>query len=178
MANFCSACGTALERRHLFGKVRLACPACGQVYFDDPKVAVGVVASRDGQILLTRRNHEPKMGCWSFPSGFVDAFEDVVEGAAREAWEETGIRITVGRLLGVYQEPGSRVIYLAYAAEAGPGAPVVGDECMDVRFFPTDALPELAFHHDAAILAAWRETTPPPAPPPPPSAAGEGSDRA
>jgi 8-oxo-dGTP diphosphatase len=133
------------------------CPACGQVHFDDPKVAVGVVAARDGMILLTRRNHEPKMGCWSFPSGFVDAYEDVVEAAVREAWEETGIRVDVRDLLGVYQEPGSRVIYLAYAADAGPGEPVAGDECMEVRFFSAGSLPALAFTHDAAILTAWRQ---------------------
>lgn len=156
MPKFCSGCGTALEERPLFGKLRPVCPACGQVHFEDPKVAVGVVAERDGRILLTRRNHEPKMGCWSFPSGFVDAYEDVVQAAAREAWEETGIVVDVRALLGVYQEPGSRVIYLAYAAAAGPGDPVIGDECMDVRFFPADALPDLAFHHDAAILEAWR----------------------
>jgi 8-oxo-dGTP diphosphatase len=158
MPNFCSACGARLEERPAFGKVRPVCPACGQVHFEDPKVAVGVVAEREGQILLTRRNHEPKMGCWSFPSGFVDAYENVVEAAVREAFEETGIRVTVGPLLGVYQEPGSRVIYLAFAAEAGPGEPVCGEECMEVRFFPADALPELAFHHDAAILAAWRRS--------------------
>jgi ADP-ribose pyrophosphatase YjhB (NUDIX family) len=145
-----------LEPREAGGRIRPACPACGQVHYDDPKVAVGVVAARDGMILLTRRNHEPKMGCWSFPSGFVDAYEDVVAAAAREAWEETGIRVTVGALLGVYQDPGSRVIFLAYAAEAGPGDPVVGEECMDVRFFPADALPDLAFHHDPSILDAWR----------------------
>lgn len=158
MARFCSECGTALERRETAGKPRPVCPACGLVYFDDPKVAVGVVASRQGQILLTRRNHEPKMGCWSFPSGFVDAYENVVEAAAREAWEETGIRVTVGPLLGVFQEPGSRVIFLAFAAEAGPGEPVTGEECLEVGFFPADALPELAFHHDPEIVRAWQQT--------------------
>jgi ADP-ribose pyrophosphatase YjhB (NUDIX family) len=158
VARFCSECGAALEQREASGRVRPVCPACGHVHFDDPKVAVGVVASRGGQILLTRRNHDPKMGCWSFPSGFVDAFEDVVAAAARETLEETGIEVTVGRLLGVFQEPGSRVVYLAFAAEAAPGEPVVGDECMDVRFFPADSLPEPAFHHDTAILRAWRET--------------------
>lgn len=161
MANFCIECGTRLEPREMFGRERGVCPACGHVHFDEPKVAVGVVASRDGQVLLTRRNHEPKLGCWSFPSGYVDAFEDVRAGAAREAWEETGIRVEVGPLLGVWQEPGSRVIYLAFAAEAAAGDPIVGDECMDVRFFPADALPDLAFTHDGAIVAAWRRTSPP-----------------
>lgn len=156
MPVYCSACGNLLEPRPVFGRVRPVCPQCGQVHFDDPKVAVGVVAARDGAILLTRRNHEPKMGCWSFPSGFVDAFELVEAAAAREAMEETGIAVQVGPLLGAFQEPGSKVIYLAFAAEAGPGEPVVGDECFEVQFFPADALPELAFIHDSAIMAAWR----------------------
>lgn len=156
MPTFCSACGCRLVEREAFGRIRPVCPACGQVHFDDPKVAVGVVAARDGQILLTRRNHEPKMGEWSFPSGFVDAYEDVVAAAAREAWEETRIRVRVRHLLGVYQEPDSRVIFLAYAADAGPGEPVASEESLEVRFFPVNALPPLAFHHDAAILAAWR----------------------
>jgi ADP-ribose pyrophosphatase YjhB (NUDIX family) len=156
---FCVECGARLEEREAFGRPRPVCPACGHTHFDDPKVGVGVVASRDGRILLTRRNHEPKLGEWSFPAGFVDAGENVVEAAAREAMEETGIRVEVGPLLGVFQEQGSRVIFLAYAATAGPGEPVCGDECMDVRYFPADALPPLAFGTDAAILDAWRRLT-------------------
>ena len=156
-ATYCPMCAAALERREAFGRERPVCPNCGYTHFDDPKVAVGVVAERDGQILMTRRNHEPKLGEWSFPSGYVDAYEDVQEAAVREAWEETGLRVTLEGLLGVYQEPGSRVIFLAYAARAGEGEPVPGDECLDVRFFPPDALPPPAFHHDSAIITAWRE---------------------
>lgn len=125
------------------------------MHFDDPKVAVGLVAERDGLILMTRRNHDPKLGCWSFPSGFVDAYEDVREAAVREVLEETSITATVEHLLGVYQEPGSRVIFLAFAGTAGPGEPVPGDESFEVAFFPPDQLPEPAFHHDPAIIAAW-----------------------
>ena len=155
-ARFCVECGGALAEREAFGRLRLACAACGQIHFDDPKVAVGVVATRGGRILLTRRNHEPKLGEWSFPAGFVDAGENVVAAAAREAWEETGVRVAVGPLLGVFQEQGSRVIFLAYAAEAGDEEPICGDECFEVRYFPPDALPPLAFGTDASIVAAWR----------------------
>jgi 8-oxo-dGTP diphosphatase len=156
-AAFCVECGARLEPRQAFGRERLVCPKCGHVHFDDPKVAVGVVAERDGAILLTRRNHEPKLGAWSFPSGYVDAYEDVQQAAVRETWEETGIRIRIKRLLGVYQEPDSRVIFLAFAAVAEPGEPVPGDECFEVRFFPPEDLPPPAFLHDTAILAAWHE---------------------
>jgi 8-oxo-dGTP diphosphatase len=153
---FCLHCGAILAYREVFGHERPACPSCDYIYFEDPKVAVGVVAERNGQILLTLRNHEPRMGCWSFPSGFVDAREDVREAAVREALEETGIRVEIERLLGIYQEDGSRVIYIAYAALAGPGEPIADAESIDVRFFPIDDLPEMAFPHDGAILAAWR----------------------
>jgi ADP-ribose pyrophosphatase YjhB (NUDIX family) len=156
VVSFCVECGSALEQREAFGRVRPVCSACGHIHFDDPKVAVGVVATREGRILLTRRNHDPKMGEWSFPAGFVDAGENVVEAAAREAWEETGVRVQVGALLGVFQEPGSRVIFLAYAANAGDEEPVCGDECMAVAYFSPEELPPLAFGTDAAILTAWR----------------------
>lgn len=156
-ATFCLECGTRLQPRQAFGRERLACPQCEHVHFEDLKVAVGVVADRDGQILLTRRNHEPKLGAWSFPSGYVDAYEDVREAAVREAWEETGVRVRIEHLLGVYQEPNSRVIFLAFAASAEAGDPVPGDECFEVSYFPPEALPPPAFEHDSAILAAWRE---------------------
>ena len=154
--SYCPMCAASLDRREAFGRERLVCPTCGYVHFEDPKVAVGVVAERDGRILMTQRNHEPKLGAWSFPSGYVDAYENVEEAAVREAREETGIDVTIERLLGVYQEPGSRVIFLAFAATAGAGDPVVGDECIDVRVFTPDDLPPPAFHHDAAIIDAWR----------------------
>lgn len=154
--HFCIACGAALEQREAFGKLRSVCPRCGHVHFEDPKVSVGVVATRDGAILLTRRNHEPRLGEWSFPAGFVDAYENVAEAAAREAWEETGVRVRVGPLLGVFQEPGSRVVFIAFAAEAGEQTPVCGDECLEVRYFAPEALPPLAFDTDGAVLAAWR----------------------
>lgn len=154
-AHFCQRCGAALEPREVFGQLRPACPACGFVHYDDPKVAVGVVASRRGKILLTRRNHEPRLGGWSFPSGFVDAREDVRVAAVREAREETGIEVTLGELLGVYQESGSRVIYLAFSARAGEGKPVADAESIEVRFFPHESLPVLAFPHDQQILDAW-----------------------
>ena len=68
--SFCVECGSRLEPREAFGRVRQVCPTCGHVHFEDPKVGVGVVATRDGRILLTRRNHEPKLGEWSFPARY------------------------------------------------------------------------------------------------------------
>lgn len=155
MAAYCHECGAALEPRLAFGKLRSVCPRCGYTHFDDPKVAVGVVVEMAGRIVLGRRNHEPRFGCWSFPSGFVDAGEVPEDAARREVQEETGLEVVLDRLLGVYSQAGERVIFLAYAGHATGGELAAGEECIEVATFPPDALPQLAFPNDGAILAAW-----------------------
>ncbi len=156
-ARFCQQCGAPLRRRVAFGRRRQLCPQCGYVHFNDPKVAVGVLAQRRGQLLLVRRNLEPHIGEWSFPSGYVDAGETLEDAAVRETREETGLDVRIQRLLGAYSAPGDRVIFIAFAGRVTRGRIEVGWECQDVRFFPPDALPPLAFPHDADIVRAWRK---------------------
>jgi ADP-ribose pyrophosphatase YjhB (NUDIX family) len=160
MVKFCTQCGTAVEERMAFGKMRAVCPACGTVNFEDPKVAVGVVVSYLGGIVLGKRNHEPKMGSWSFPSGFVEVGEPLELAAARECEEETGLKVRIDHLLGAYSTPGERVIFIAYAGTAIGGTMAPGDECTDVQIFHADAMPDMAFPHDGAILEAWQRGTP------------------
>ncbi len=153
---FCSACGGTLRRRTYEGRRRFACPDCGQIVFDDPKVAVGVLATRRGKLLLVQRARTPHRGSWSFPSGFVDAGEGLEEAAVRETNEETGLDIRIQRQLGAFGSRGDRVVFVAYAARVVAGHIAVGRECQDVQYFDPDALPPLAFPHDAEILRIWR----------------------
>ena len=155
MVKFCSQCGCATEDKVAFGRVRSVCPACNTVNFEDPKVAVGVVVSHLGGIVLGKRNHDPKIGSWSFPSGFVEVGEPLELAAARECEEETGLKVRIDRLLGAYSTPGERVIFIAFAGTAIGGTMQAGEECQDVAVFQPDALPDMAFPHDRAILAAW-----------------------
>lgn len=143
-----------------FGKLRPVCPACDTVHFEDPKVAVGVVVSHLGGIVLGKRNHEPKLGSWSFPSGFVDVGEKLEAAAARECMEETGLQVRIDCLLGAYSTPGERVIFIAYAGTAVGGVLEAGDECLEVGIFPPDALPDMAFPHDTEIIEAWSVQSP------------------
>jgi ADP-ribose pyrophosphatase YjhB (NUDIX family) len=160
MPNFCLDCGARLEERMAFGKPRPVCPSCGRVHFDDPKVAVGVVVELDGRVVLGKRAHEPMLGGWSFPSGFVDAGEILEAAAAREVEEETGLRVHIDRLLGAYSTAGERTIFIAYAGTATGGELTPGEECLEVAAFMPDALPPLAVPHDHAVLQAWASTSP------------------
>ena len=150
---FCTACGTKRSIRTYYKK---ACPSCGLVAFDDPKVAVGVLATRRGKLVLVQRDQEPHRGSWSFPSGFVDAGEGLEQAAIRETKEETGLDVRIQRQLGAFAAPGDRVVFIAYAARVVAGRIAVGRECQDVRYFDPAALPPLAFPHDEEILRIWR----------------------
>lgn len=153
---YCPRCAHLLVEKLTHGKVRPGCPACGFIYFHDPKLAVGVVADGEGRVLLVKRAHDPKRGCWSFPSGYVDAGEVVEEAALREVAEETGLAVRLEGLLGVYSEAENPVVFIAYAGTVIGGSLTPTDEVLEVGFFGPEEAPELAFSHDAQVLADWR----------------------
>lgn len=103
------------------------------------------------EILLMQRSDN---GQWGLPGGHVEPGESLVDAVAREVHEETGWRIAVGDLIGVYSDPARQVIdygggnrvhsvNLCFAARAlEPGEPTTPEETLDQGFFRTDALPE------------------------------------
>ena len=145
-----------MSERDVAGAVRPACDSCGAVVFLDPKLAVVVIVSSGEKILMVKRDIEPMMGRWSFPSGYVDRGEVVEEAAVREVREETNVEIELERLLGVYSGRGEPVALVAYAARAVGGSAEAGDETQAVGWFSEDELPPPPFPHDDAILRDWR----------------------
>jgi ADP-ribose pyrophosphatase YjhB (NUDIX family) len=136
---------------------RPTCPACGFIHYVDPKVAVAVVVGDADGVLLGLRGINPGKGLWSFPSGYVNRGEVLEEAAAREVLEEMQFEVRITRLIGVYSTAGDPVILVAYAGEHVAGEPHPdGHESLEVRTFPLDALPSMAFSHDPRILADWQ----------------------
>ena len=153
---YCHRCGEPLREEQVAGALRPKCGSCGAVVFLDPKLAVVVIASQGSHILMVKRDIEPMMGHWSFPSGYVDRGEVVEEAAVREVREETNVEVTLDRLLGVYSREGAPVVLVAYAASIIGGSPSAGDEAQAVELFPADDLPPLPFPNDPEIIADWR----------------------
>ena len=154
---FCPTCGARLALREHEGRTRPVCPDCGRVMYYDPKLAATCVIERDGKTLMVRRAVQTGYGLWSMPGGFVDRGEPVEDAAAREVWEETGLVVAVGQLIGLFSDAGNPVVVAAYAAEETGGVLAPGPESLEVGFFASDALPPLAFPRDEQIIRRWRE---------------------
>ena len=159
---YCPRCATPLITRRVAGRPRRACPACGYVYFTDPKVGVGVLVVEGEQVLLIQRAVEPERGKWSLPAGYLDHGEDPAETAAREALEETGLTVAIEGLLDVYHNPpgrGGASLFILYRARRVAGEPTAGDDAEDARFFSLDALPDLAFPSTRAAIERMKRGT-------------------
>ncbi len=153
---FCPRCTTVLQARvPAPEKAALpTCPACGFIFYLDPKVAAGTLFLYDGGLVLLRRSIEPQVGRWVFPGGFVDRGETVQDAAVRETFEECCVRVALTGILDAYASRERDVVVVVYAAHALAGAPAVGEECSEVGIFPPEALPwdELAFESTHAAL--------------------------
>lgn len=100
--------------------------------------AAGVVlVDDDGRVLLIRRGTEPFRGLWSVPGGSVQPGESLHEAAAREAREETGLDVSIGRELWSVRVPADkgRVFEIHdFAATVTGGSLRPGDDADDARW--------------------------------------------
>ena len=101
---FCPSCAAALEAKDVAGRQRPVCPRCGRVVYYDPKVAAASIIEREGKVLMVRRAIQPGYGLWSIPGGYVDRGEVVEVAAVREVWEETGLKVEIQRMVGLFSE--------------------------------------------------------------------------
>ncbi len=121
-----------------------AAAGCGVIVFDD-----------DDRLLMIRRLN----GHWWYPTGFCDVGLSPAENVAKEAREETGLRVTPLHLMGVLdsrkQGSAARHIYtlLFYCRQDGGELTPSPLEATDADFFSLDRLPE-PLHGTGTV---WKE---------------------
>lgn len=118
------------------GKIRLGCSAA---IFDEQR-----------RILLTKRADN---GQWCMPGGGMDSGESAAEACEREVWEETGLKVRVKRLVGVYSYSDQLVVYadgykaqivaLHFEAEIISGTPGLSNETTEVGYFTFEHIEKL-----------------------------------
>ena len=133
------------------GSIRVGCSA---VIFDQ----------QGENILLTRREDNNQ---WCLPGGGMEPGESASETCIREVEEETGLHITIKRLIGVYTTPHELIVYrdgnkihlvaLCFEAEIVGGALRLSCETTEYGYFSYQEIQEmdLLLNHVQRIKDAY-----------------------
>jgi 8-oxo-dGTP pyrophosphatase MutT (NUDIX family) len=132
-------------------------------YYHDPEApranslrptVFAAVRDSAGCILLARRMDTRN---WELPGGKVELGESALDAVVREVAEETGVRIAVTGVSGVYTDPGHIMVYASgeirqQYAVCVHAVPLAGDprpdhdEMTNVAWIHLSDLPELPIH--------------------------------
>lgn len=112
----------------------------------------------DNKILLIQRDHEPFVGMWALPGGFLNCDKESLEEAAtREFFEETNL---VAREEDIQmfivnssptRDPRGHVIDHVYIVNFCTGLIKAKDDARAIEWFEYSKLPDLAFDHADVI---------------------------
>ena len=145
----CRVCGTAVAYRVPAddNRERAVCPACSEIHYENPINVVGTVPVWGEQVLLCRRNIEPRYGLWTLPAGFMELGESTAAGALRETVEEAGARVELQELFTVLNVVRVGQVHLFYRARMLDTTLDPGPETIEARLFREHEIPwdQIAF---------------------------------
>ncbi|MEO8922723.1 MAG: NUDIX hydrolase [Caldimonas sp.] len=145
----CRACGGAVlyETPADDNRDRATCTVCGTIQYENPLNVVGTLPVWEEQVLLCRRNIEPRRGLWTLPAGFMELGESTAEGALRETVEEAGARIEMLGLFTLINVARVGQVHLFYRARLLDIDFAPGPETIEARLFGEGEVPweEIAF---------------------------------
>ena len=127
-----------------------------------PVGAVAVIRDDRGRVLLVRQTYHRREQ-WGVPGGWTGPGESPRQAAARETFEEVGLRISVGRVLAVNSGPYGEISLAFECCPLTDGAVSLdgGGEIDRAAYFPPNRLPPLPrdtrelLQEAFATQAAW-----------------------
>jgi NAD+ diphosphatase len=135
---FCPQCATALLERDYAGRLRMLCPNCEWVHWDNPLPVLAALIEYEGRVLLARNSAWPAH-MFALVTGFMERGETPEAGMAREIKEETNLDVERMSLIGVYEFTRKNEVIIAYHVEAR-GTIQLGEELVDFRLIAPERL--------------------------------------
>lgn len=120
-----------------------------------PAIAVDIIVENDHhKLLFIRRKNDPFKSSHAIPGGFVNREERVEDAAVREMLEETGVRVDLTDILGVYsashRDPRGHVISIVFVGKILDGKAKAGDDARSFEWVSIEDLIKnrrVAFDH-------------------------------
>lgn len=150
---FCPQCTTKLTIKEEYP----FCPKCNVHIYENSKPAAGALIIKDGKkVLLTRRGVVPCKGKYDAVGGFLKYNENPRKCVTREVVEETGLKVKIIDLLGIYTDTygrgGDAVLVLYYVCKIVLGTPKPQDDVAELVWFSIDKIPKMAFPHQKKVI--------------------------
>ena len=123
--------------------------------YRNPKPTVDAVILDKDSIILIRRKKFPFKNFWALPGGFIEYGEKAENAIIREVKEETGLKVKIKKLVGVYsdpkRDPRGHTISTTYLCKIVDGKLRASYDAADVKKFKLNNVPTLAFDHRKII---------------------------
>jgi 8-oxo-dGTP diphosphatase len=103
------------------------------------RIAVSALLFDEQQRILLA--HRRDIDWWNLPGGGMELGETVEEAVKREVLEETGLKVEVEQLVGVYSKPQKQEVVLTFRCHKVGGALTATEESRECRYFVPDGLP-------------------------------------
>jgi ADP-ribose pyrophosphatase YjhB (NUDIX family) len=158
---YCSNCSHPVDYQAVEGdhRLRYVCNQCQTIHYQNPRIIVGCVPVWEGKVLLCRRGIEPQLGFWNLPGGFYEIGESLETGAMREAMEEAGLSMSIGKLIGMYSVLHAAQVHIHYEGILDHSKFHLTPESTEIQFFDESEIPwnELAFQSNTLSLKHYFE---------------------
>jgi ADP-ribose pyrophosphatase YjhB (NUDIX family) len=100
--------------------------------------AFAIIFNENEEVLLS---HRRDMDIWNLPGGGVEPHEMPDEAVIREVKEETGMDVTIERLVGVYGKVEKDELVFAFVCQVTGGQLILTDEADQHNYFAGDVIP-------------------------------------
>lgn len=130
------------------------------------------VLNNKNELLLIKRSDN---GFWALPGGCHDLGESPRECAIRECLEESGLKVEIQELLGVFSSSKYEYVHypwkdlefchILFRAKLIGGQESTSEETLEVKWFKRDSLPPLSDGHRERIAYAFKKFDNPNLPP-------------
>jgi len=129
-----------------------------------PRVGFGVMILKEGKVLLGHRHQDPEKassllhgeGTWTMPGGKLNFQEKLKEGAIREVFEETGIKVRNLKIISLSNDivSDAHFVTIGFLAEEFEGEVKVmePDEITEWKWFNLNDLPSPLYFPSEKII--------------------------